>query len=278
MRWGVLQRLEFIEFRLLWEGRINRKDIIEQFQVSVPQASHDLKQYKKRAPGNMRYDRRAKQYFSTPKFNPVLISSNANCYLSQLNMLSEKIIDQRETLLRFIPDFDVLHSIERSIDIEILKKVINSIRDKKAIQIQYQSLTRPSPMWRWISPHAFVYDGFRWHVRAHCEIRNEFRDFVLGRIISVNDEKKRNIDPADDRNWNLFITIKIAPHPDLSADQQKIIEHEFGMKNGKAEFTVRGALVYYVLNRFRLEREENTKFRPQKDIIIINSEEIEDLI
>ena len=27
MRWGVEQRLEFIEFRLLWEGGVNRSDI-----------------------------------------------------------------------------------------------------------------------------------------------------------------------------------------------------------------------------------------------------------
>ena len=29
MRWGVEKRLEFIEFRLLWEGGINRVDIME---------------------------------------------------------------------------------------------------------------------------------------------------------------------------------------------------------------------------------------------------------
>ena len=42
IRWGVEQRLEFIEFRLFWEGGINRGDIIEIFGVSVPQASKDL--------------------------------------------------------------------------------------------------------------------------------------------------------------------------------------------------------------------------------------------
>ena len=39
MRWGVEKRLEFIEFRLFWEGGINRADIMERFGVSVPQAS-----------------------------------------------------------------------------------------------------------------------------------------------------------------------------------------------------------------------------------------------
>ena len=34
LRWGVEQRLEFIEFRLFWEGSINRRDIIGNYSGS----------------------------------------------------------------------------------------------------------------------------------------------------------------------------------------------------------------------------------------------------
>ena len=61
MRWGVEQRLEFIEFRLFWEGSINRADIVDFFGVSVPQASKDLTLYQERAPGNLEYDTRGKR-------------------------------------------------------------------------------------------------------------------------------------------------------------------------------------------------------------------------
>jgi hypothetical protein len=49
LRWGVERRLEFIEFRLYWEGGINRSDIREFFGVSVPQASKDLSLYQEMA-------------------------------------------------------------------------------------------------------------------------------------------------------------------------------------------------------------------------------------
>ncbi len=62
LKWGVERRLEFIEFRLFWEGSINRADLVEVFGVSVPQASKDLTLYQERAPGNMEYDTRAKRY------------------------------------------------------------------------------------------------------------------------------------------------------------------------------------------------------------------------
>jgi hypothetical protein len=42
LRWGVEQRLEFIEFRLFWEGHVNRSDVMEKFGLSVNQASSDL--------------------------------------------------------------------------------------------------------------------------------------------------------------------------------------------------------------------------------------------
>ena len=53
LRWGVEQRLEFIEFRLFWEGGVNRSDITRYFGVSVPQASKDLSQYQAIAPDNI---------------------------------------------------------------------------------------------------------------------------------------------------------------------------------------------------------------------------------
>lgn len=278
MRWGVRQRLEFIEFRLQWEETINRKDIINQFDVSVPQASNDLKQYKKIAPKNMRYNRKAKQYSATSNFEPVLISTDAKSYLAQLQMYAEGAINRDDLLLGFLPDFEVLHSIERSINPSILKKVIGAIKKKRAVNVYYQSMTRPSPTLRWITPHALAHDGFRWHIRAFCELRSEFRDFILGRIISVENEKKRKIEPSEDIRWNQYVTMVITPSPELSESQKAIIEQEYGMVEGKKELTVRGALVYYVIRRFRLEREDDTRFTEQRNLLLFNREEVEEYL
>ena len=70
MRWGVEQRLEFIEFRLYWEGQINRADITEQFGVSVPQASKDISLYEEKAPGNLVYDKSDKRYRTSAAVQP----------------------------------------------------------------------------------------------------------------------------------------------------------------------------------------------------------------
>src|SRR3546814_5607475 len=70
LKWGVERRLEFIEFRLFWEGGVNRSDIIEMFDVSVPQASKDLTLYQERAPHNALYDKSAKRYVASEHFEP----------------------------------------------------------------------------------------------------------------------------------------------------------------------------------------------------------------
>lgn len=84
MRWGVEKRLEFIEFRLFWEGGINRADIVDQFGVSVPQASKDLTLYEEKAPGNLIYDKSAKRYKAADEFKPVFMKPNASIYLAHL--------------------------------------------------------------------------------------------------------------------------------------------------------------------------------------------------
>ncbi len=218
------------------------------------------------------------QYLATPKFSPIFHSLDAHGYFSQLYMLSDGILGKEEAMMGFIPDFSVLPSIYRAIDPIILKKIIKAIKDQKAVNIQYQSMSRPSPIYRWITPHAFAFDGFRWHVRAHCELNNDFRDFILGRIINVKNIKKRKVEPSDDFKWNQFVTIKLAAHPDLSPDQKKIIEKEYGMTNGIAEITMRAAFVYYALLRFRLENPNDSRFSKNKNAILLNYEEIEEFI
>ena len=45
LRWSVEQKLQFIEFRLFWEGHVNRADLMDTFGVSLNQASGDLNRY-----------------------------------------------------------------------------------------------------------------------------------------------------------------------------------------------------------------------------------------
>ncbi len=230
MKWGLKKRLEFIESKLFWEGTFNRKDLIDTFGVSVPQTSVDIKSYRNKAPGNVYYDKSKKQYLITSKFVPIFGPIDAHSYLSELSMFSGGLLKKEDLKMGYIPDISVVPSLDRAVESIVLRKIIKALKDKKAVHIQYQSMSRPSPVWRWLAPHAFAFDGFRWHVRGYCELAEEFRDFILGRIIDVRNLKKTTIESTDDHKWNQFVTIKIAAHPELTPDQQKIIEKEYNMQ------------------------------------------------
>jgi predicted DNA-binding transcriptional regulator YafY len=278
MNWGIKQRQEFIEYRLFWEGSINRKDLVDNFGVSVPQASADMKKYKQSAPNNIYYDKSQKRYLINSKFKPIFGAINAHDYLTKLSMLSKGVIKKEQAFIGYIPEYSMVPSFDRAIDPNILKKILKALKIGKSIYIYYQSMTRSSPVWRWISPHAFAFDGFRWHVRAYCELSEEFRDFVLGRILETKNIKNSAVSPSQDYKWNRFFTLQIGAHPDLSPDQRKVIEKEFNMKNGILDIKVRAAFVYYVIIKFSIAYDKSLSFPKNKSLTLLNYKEIQEYI
>ena len=102
LKWGVERRLEFIEFRLFWEGGVNRSDIIDMFDVSVPQASKDLTLYQERAPHNALYDKSAKRYVASEQFEPHFLKPDPDGYLSRLRSVAEGLIDLSQRQLKIL--------------------------------------------------------------------------------------------------------------------------------------------------------------------------------
>lgn len=227
LRWGVERRLEFIEFRLFWEGHVNRGDLMDAFSVSVNQASTDLNRYIGMAPDNMFYDKSARTYVRGAKFETRFLTPDARRYLSQLRSVADGILDRADAWIGRFPAYNSAPTPIRGVDAETLRSVIAAIRNAEAIEVRYQSLSRPEPRWRWIAPHAIGFDGFRWHARAFCLTDQCFKDFLLSRIIETRGTKTSGMDPSADADWNEQVTLEIGPHPDLSETQQKVIALDY---------------------------------------------------
>ncbi len=255
LRWGIEQRLEFIEFRLFWEGAINRSDLVNQFGVSVPQASNDLGRYQQLAPHNIVYDKSRKRYVSGPDFGPVLTQPDARRFLAQLrDRISSGAVDAQRWLSA-PPSADFVPLPQRNVDIEVLRAVLSAVSNRASLEIDYQSMaeSRPSPTRRWISPHAFANDAIRWHVRAYCHVDRKFKDFLLARILRIHRKGSAAALPDDDRIWHEHLTLVLVPNPALSELQTRVIARDFEMTDNTLEIPVRKALLYYFARRFRLD-------------------------
>lgn len=275
MRWGVEQRLEFIEFRLFWEGTINRADIIECFGVSTPQASKDLSLYQARAPGNMLYDASAKRYVAAEAFVLRFLDPDPYKYLSQLRAVAEGMLPASESWITAMPSADVALTPKREIDIAILRRVLEAVRENQSIDVFYQSMNsaRPDPIWRRMTPHAFGYDGFRWHVRGFCHVENKFKDFLLPRILEVGGKGEPGQSGEHDWLWNNYFDVIVGPHPELTESQKRVVAKDYGLEVDTTVLSVRYAMLFYVLKRLGLLDDAAKRSARSQHIVNVNRKE-----
>lgn len=272
MRWGVEKRLEFIEFRLFWEGGINRSDIVDQFGVSVPQASKDLTLYEDKAPGNLHYDKSAKRYRAADNLNPVFSEPNAASYLAHLRSTDKPEVGASESWLAAAPDHDAMPLPHRRVQAAVLRDILMAIREGQSLEVFYQSMSanRPAPEWRRITPHALGNDGLRWHVRAFCHIDHKFKDFILSRCLKARELNSPAAASDDDKLWRDHFAVALTPNPALSDSQQAVIAQDYEMKDGRAEVLVRKALLYYFQKRLRLDAADKLDNPHEIPVVVAN--------
>lgn len=270
--WGQQQRLEFIEFRLFWEGRLNRSDLIDFFGISLPQASLDLARYIEMAPRNILYDRQQKTYLAAGAFSPAIVSAEPAAYFDLL--LAPK--RSQANFLGWLPPMGLVEPPHRRVKAPVLRAVLFALRDRRKLRIKYQSLSRPAATTREISPHAIAYDGFRWHARAFCHEHEDFRDFVFARMLKIQGHSPSPIDPKQDTAWWRLLNLVLAPHPDLSAAQKRAIALDYGMKKGRLVLETRQALAFYVLKQLGLQLTADE--RRLEHLVLLNQKQIAKLV
>lgn len=254
-RWGQERRLEFIEFRLQWEGRVNRSDLVDFFGISVPQASVDFARYRELAPENAFYDVLERAYITSKIFAPVLLKASTDDYLTRLWAVTSGVEAENSSFLGWRPDTSLVAEPARPVGHDILRSILAATKDQKSVRILYDSISGSGTSCRNITPHALGFNGSRWHVRAYCHERNEFRDFVLGRVREAVLQGSSPIGPGSDADWFNIIEAVIVPHPDLSEAQRKIVEEDFCMENGRLILRVKEALLFYNLEHLGLLNE-----------------------
>src|SRR3989344_2374533 len=249
--WQQTRRFEFMEWKLFWEGRLNRKDLETTFDISTPQASVDLRNYRDIAGHNIVYDATEKGFLPSMEMRPQFLRVNANRLLLQLRAWLTGALQREDLWFRDVPPVDVAPDIVRHVDETLLRSILRAIRLRQALAIRYQSLS--SSRWRRIAPHALAFDGYRWHARAWCCEREDFRDFVLSRIDEVGELAPADYEVEDDVEWSRTITLELCAHPALDPEQRRAIELDYHMTGGCREIEVRLSMAYYFIKRMNLD-------------------------
>lgn len=274
--WSQDRRLKFIDFRLRWEGRVNRSDLVSHFDISAVQASADFAKYTDAAPQNIGYDTKLKSYVRGEAFAPLYPRSRSQLYLNELLALSTGILEKDFSFIGWHPDVATAPVPQRTFEGNTLVTLVQAIREKRCVNVAYQGMKHPEPTLRELAPHALAFDGMRWHARAYCYKRERYQDFVLGRMLQLTLGEART-PPLPDEQWERSLVLVLAPNAALPPAAKRAIRLEYGMHDGFLHLPCRQALLYYALRRLRLEDPRNEE-SPAQQITLVNRDELQPFI
>lgn len=275
--WGQGRRLEFIDFRLRWDKSFNRSDLTTHFRISVPQASTDIAKYIQIAAQNLAYDRSLRTYRATPQYAPVVGNTDPQRYLNELLAYEQGLLSEQESYIGWRPPFAATPVPTRLVEGRTLSMLLDAIREQTCVRIRYQSDSAPEPVERVISPHAFGFDGFRWHIRAYCFLRDAYRDFVLGRVLEITGSPEPGRSVELDRKWFNFVNLSIGPKASLSPGNRRAVELDYSMVDGQVTLQVREALLYYALKSLGLGPFASSSSIGEQ-LVLLNEEELAETI
>lgn len=232
-------RLVHIEKVAYWRGRLGRADLMDTYDLSSAQASNDFRHYLELNPGALKYDLKRRRYFWMPGARPVLHVPDFAQAAEELLGCEGADAAGSQVLRLAYPT--------RKADPDVERAVFRSILLGSKLTIVYGSLGDGGKEPREVSPTGLGHDGFRWHFRAFCHTNQDYRDFVLGRVKSIESEKVGgDMELPPDKAWTRRVVVRAKLNPALPVDKQDALREDFCLnRNGVLEWPVREALAHY---------------------------------
>jgi hypothetical protein len=243
--WSQEERLRAIDAQAFWDDRVNRVDIMRRFDISVPQATNDLRRYQELAPNNLRYDTRERTYRTTSTFEPLFGPPSAESQLAGMS---------RNSSTGGIPVVQTPLPA-RDIDPWLLRRVFAAMREGLQLRLRYQDMESPTPTRCWVSPRAIASDGLRWHIRAYNHDSARHEDLLFPRIIAIEAGRAAKALPQD-ADWERLVDVRLKPASRLSPSQKQVIARDYGMAKGETTVAVRAALLFLFLRRLGIDRKD----------------------
>lgn len=277
LSWDQRQRLRFVEAHVIWRGSIRSGDLRDVFDISTGKAEKDLSLYLKLAPNNLSRDTQTGEFKPTDQFVPQFLRGTASEYLQVLRNQELGTDLPLAMVAGGQMAAEVLEVPTREFDVRVLARLNTAIREQRYLRIDYQSMTHPEPRRLQIAPHVLVCAG-RWHARAWSATHEAYRDFLLSRICGIPEllgPCERN--PELDWDWRNDVSIRIAPHPELSPAQKRVVEQDYGMLHGMRETHVRVALAPYFLRLLGIGRGDRARPAAEQQIVLLNAADLDAL-
>ena len=264
---------QLIELIAYWQGKVNTTHLCNYFSLSRKQAGDYLRAYQEQYPKNLAYSKSEKGFLPSEYFQYQYINGDVTQYLDWLSttpIMAAEYSNKLDTLT-----YTSLRLPSRQVSPLIMRGLVNAINQKCRIEVDYVSLTNPDGEGRIIQPHVFVKTGLRWHLRAYDEKHRAFRDFVLSRFRGVTELIGKATHYAeDDKGWNTFLTLILAPDQRLTPAQKSVLEHDYQMENSQLIIETRAALAQYLLQEMQVSFKFLDNSPEAQQLVLVNENDI----
>lgn len=235
-----LRRFSAMWTLLLWEGELRNSRLQNIFGLNAVQCSRLIAEFRRSYPGSV-----------APRSKGWVLAS------------AEGFPEASDTVVEYlrltgdsegeVGDWLVNASTE---NLRVSSRHVRVIRAAcvagAGLRVRYHSMSSPDGRWRNLFPHSLVRLNHRWHVRAWCAERQQFRDFTLGRLQDVSPlDQPAPFGRPDDAHWNLKVDLVLRPHGQLKPDQALAVRREHFRGTVQRRLSVRACLAHYVAQEFR---------------------------
>jgi hypothetical protein len=227
---------------LVWEGELRNARLQTLFSLKPVQVSRLLAEFRSSFPDAVVLDSTTKSWKLAQWEAIPPKAKNIQSYLSI-------VANEHGDLPEWLCDARVMFTEPQP---AVFAGIRKACRLKRGLAIRYASMRHPEGTERLVFPHTVVRLGQRWHMRAWCAARKDFRDFNLGRILAItkSDEIFEGEIP-EDKAWQKRITIRLVPHRQLPPSQEGVVRGEFCRGTSGRRITVPAALVHYTIQEVR---------------------------
>jgi hypothetical protein len=261
MNTNAAERLSELETVLLWEGEIDNMRIRELFGVRSVWASRLLGELTKHMGERAT---RATAYAPLRLTPEVIGRSKRQSPDEYLRIVSRSSGDARKDAL--------FEDARRDLSVvapELFSTVVQAMRKGVGLRTVYRSMHHPAGTERVIFPHALIRAPRRWHIRAWCSERKDFRDFTLGRVASAEIvEEGAPQSRADDKEWNEIVSFNVIAHPALTQEQQDMIAAEYFPGARARQMKVRRCLLGYIIQDLRAATDPKKHVPPEYQLLV----------
>lgn len=248
-----LERIKYIDLCSYILGYMNRKLLMNRFEVKQAWATKDFAAYQEMSNNQLVYDHGLRAYKPSNTFEPLFKHSTSQAIELLTNGTQEIVCEPQ--LAKQSYSYQITNVEPK---LENIYCVLRGLYLNRKVEIEYISRSSGKTT-RKLVPHSLISTGSFHYARAFDDRTNEFRSFKLNRIVSssVTDETPLpNETREHDEEWNQDVKLTIVCNGEI--ENKEAIEFDFGLKNGELKVVIKKALLMYFLMDWNIAPMEHT--------------------